>query len=93
MGKFDSGVKEYVMGVATVYNSFPVNWKGESDISCKQCRFFRTTSRTCALNDEVCEYPDKFVGSKCPLERYVESEEIFETADETPADGEDAPDV
>lgn len=76
MSKFDSGVKEYVTGMATVVNFFPVNWKGDADISCKQCRFFRTTSRSCALNDEVCEYPDKFVGSKCPLERIDETEQM-----------------
>lgn len=69
MPDFDSGVKSYITGVATVYVHFPVNWKGETDISCKQCRFFRTTSRSCALNDEMCAWPDKFVGSKCPLER------------------------
>lgn len=72
MPDFDSGVKAYVTGVATVYVHFPVSWKGDEDISCKQCRFFRVTSRSCALNDEVCEYPEKFVGSKCPLERVEE---------------------
>lgn len=75
MAGFDSGVKTYVTGTAIVVNHFPVSWKGEADISCKQCRFFRTTSRTCALNDEVCEYPDKFVGSMCPLKRDEEEPE------------------
>lgn len=73
MPNFDSGVKSYVTGVATVYVHFPVNWRDEEDISCKQCRFFRVTSRSCALNDEICAYPDKKVGDKCPL---VEVEDV-----------------
>lgn len=69
MPDFDSGVKGYVTGVATVFVKFPISWKGEEDISCKQCQFFRVTSRTCALNDKVCAYPEKKVGDWCPLER------------------------
>lgn len=69
MADFENGVKSYITGVANVVVHFPVSWKDEADVSCKQCRFFRVSSRTCALNDEICEYPDKFVGSKCPLER------------------------
>ena len=79
MGKFDSGVKGYVTGKATVYVHFPISWKGERDISCKQCKFFRVTSRSCALNDAVCAYPEKYVGDECPLdELVVDLDEEFE---------------
>lgn len=70
--RFDSGVKRYITGIATVVVHFPVDWKDNPDISCKQCRFFRTNSRSCALNDEICEFPEKFVGASCPLTRVDE---------------------
>ena len=96
MGKFDSGIKAFVTGVATVYVNFPVNWKDEADVSCKQCRFFRTTSRSCALNDCVCAYPEKYVAAECPLEEFVVNidEELegveCETKTDTPSDAESA---
>lgn len=64
---FDSGVKSYIVGKAEVINYFPVNERGEADISCRQCRFFRISSRSCALNNEVVAYPEKYVGAACPL--------------------------
>lgn len=67
MANFTSGVAKYVKAQATVEVSFPVDFNGNYDISCNQCRYFRRNSRTCGLNSEVCEYPDKYVGSKCPL--------------------------
>lgn len=65
---FDSGVASYITGKATVKNYFPVDAKGNADISCSQCFFFREASRRCGLNGEVCEYPNKYVGRECPLE-------------------------
>ena len=67
MANFDDGVAAYVYASATVHVAFPIDFKGNKDISCRQCKFFRSTSRTCALNDEVCAYPDKYVGQSCPL--------------------------
>lgn len=67
MANFESGVASYITGVATVRVSFPVDFKGNADISCRQCQFFRISARSCGLNGEICEYPDKYVGGQCPL--------------------------
>ena len=68
MASFDSGVAKYIHATATIKVTFPVDFKGNADISCYQCFFFRKNYRTCGLNGEICEYPEKFVGSYCPLE-------------------------
>jgi hypothetical protein len=65
---FDDGVKGYITMSATVFVHFPINWRDQEDVRCELCPFFRHTSRSCALNQEICEYPDKFRGSRCPLE-------------------------
>lgn len=65
--RFDSGVSGYMKGTATVSVYFPVDRKGVPDCSCRQCRFFRQQSRTCALNGEISAYPDHYVGQNCPL--------------------------
>lgn len=65
--RFGSGVSRYVKGTATVSVYFPVDRKGNPDCSCRQCRFFRQQSRTCALNGEISAYPDYYVGQNCPL--------------------------
>lgn len=67
MANFDSGVKHYIKAKATVEVSFPVDFKGNADISCYQCYYFRRTYQTCGLNGQICEYPNNYVGSKCPL--------------------------
>lgn len=63
----ESGVSGYINGYATVEVHFPVDLKGNADVNCRQCWYFRRTYSTCGLNGEVCEYPDKYIGSKCPL--------------------------
>lgn len=65
---FDSGVASYVHGKATVDVYFPVDGRGNADISCQQCFFFREASRRCGLTGQISEYPTKYVGSHCPLE-------------------------
>lgn len=75
MANFDSGVKTYIRGYATVEATFPVDWNGNADICCCQCRFFRRSSQSCALNGQICEYPSKYVGSYCPLELLEKREE------------------
>lgn len=67
MPDFDSGVTNYIHGQAIVYVDFPVDAKGNADVSCRQCYYFRTNSNSCALNGEVCAYPNKYVGANCPL--------------------------
>lgn len=64
---FDSGVKSYIVGTATVTVNFPVNWKGEPDVRCELCEFFSRTSRRCQINRAIVEYPEKYIGSLCPL--------------------------
>ena len=72
MANFESGVASYVHGRATVDVYFPVDQRGNADISCTQCFFFREASRRCGLNGEVSQYPSKYVGSNCPLEMVEE---------------------
>lgn len=62
-----SGVQGYVTGTATVTVNFPIDLHGNLDINCRQCWYFRRTYSTCGLNGQVCEYPGKYIGSRCPL--------------------------
>lgn len=68
MSIFESGVASYIHTTATVHVYFPIDVKGNPDISCKQCYYFRRASSSCALNGEICQYPDKYVGASCPLQ-------------------------
>lgn len=72
MSRFESGVTSYVHAQAVVDVFFPVDQKGNADISCSQCYFYRDMSKRCGLNGEVCQYPNKYVGSNCPLHRIDE---------------------
>jgi hypothetical protein len=67
MADFESGVSSYVMAEATVTVAFPVDHRGNADISCYQCYYFRRNYQTCGLNGEICQYPNRYVGSLCPL--------------------------
>ena len=72
MAQFESGIASYIEAHATVTVLFPVDWKGNADITCDQCYYFRRSYKTCGLNGEVCQYPSKYVGASCPLERVEE---------------------
>jgi len=72
MSDFETGVSGYVEAAATVRVFFPVDMRGNPDICCRQCYYFRTSSSSCALNGEICQYPNKYVGASCPLERVEE---------------------
>lgn len=74
MPNFDSGVAGYIHAQAVVDVFFPVDKKGEADISCNQCFYYRRSYQTCSLNGEVCAFPMKYVGANCPL-RNVDDEE------------------
>ena len=74
MPNFESGVASYVKAYAVVEVNFPVDDKGRSDISCKQCPFLSVTSRICQLNKKPIAYPDKFVGQFCPLQEIEDKE-------------------
>lgn len=72
MANFESGVASYIHAQAKVDVFFPVDARGNADISCNQCYYFRRSYRTCGLNGEVCQYPEKYVGASCPLEEVEE---------------------
>lgn len=74
MPQFQSGVSSYIKGRAIIEVSFPVDQRGNADISCSQCFMFRESSKRCGINYQVCEYPNKYVGSRCPLEMVEETE-------------------
>jgi hypothetical protein len=67
MAEFESGVKGYVIGEATVTVKFPIDWHGNEDVNCYQCYYFRRNYQTCGLNGEICQYPSKYIGASCPL--------------------------
>lgn len=64
---FETGVSKYVKGIATVENFFPVDDKGVAHLSCTHCRFYLRRNNECALNKELCHFPDHNLGDKCPL--------------------------
>ena len=68
MANFDSGVSSYIHATATVDVFFPVDDRGNADISCRQCYYYRDSQHRCGLNWEICEKPDRYVGSQCPLQ-------------------------
>lgn len=70
--EFPDGIASYIHAQAVVDVFFPVDDKGRADISCSQCYFFKEYSKRCGLNNEVCAYPNKYVGSSCPLVRVDE---------------------
>lgn len=67
--RFESGVSGYVVGKCEVTVYFPIDMKGNPDISCKQCPYYRRSSISCALNDKIIPFGEKFVGPYCPLRR------------------------
>lgn len=76
-GRFDSGVSGYVIGRCEISVAFPIDMRGEPDISCKQCPFYHNTSRRCGLTDKIVPYPEKFTAPTCPLRR----EEVIDAGD------------
>lgn len=67
MADFASGVASYIKAAATVEVGFPVDHKGNAEITCYQCPFYRRNYRNCGLNGAICEFPERYVGSHCPL--------------------------
>lgn len=78
MADFSNGVKGYITASATVHVTFPVDLKGNPDVCCAQCYYFVEARRKCGLNNEICEFPNKYIGSRCPLnfEKEIENESI-----------------
>lgn len=74
MANFDSGVSGYVKTAVTVYVNFPIDMRGRAAIACIHCPYLSNNQRICQLNKEIVNYPEKFVGDKCPLEEIKEGE-------------------
>jgi hypothetical protein len=72
---FDTGVKEYVRAYAVVEVAFPVSWKGKREVACKHCQFYVRVTQRCALNQQVVNYPEEYVGAACPLQIVEEEKE------------------
>ena len=68
MPNFDSGVTGYETRQAVVFNHFPIDKRGKLDLSCKQCKYFRPTYRTCGLTGDIVAFPEHNIGDTCPLE-------------------------
>ena len=67
MFEYGSGVSGYVKGFCMVEVHFPISLSGKADISCNQCPYYGRTSKTCQINKQVVNYPDKYIGGNCPL--------------------------
>lgn len=67
MAYFESGVKDYIKAYAVIEVCFPIDFKGNSDISCRHCPYLSSNERICQLNKEPVAYPKTNVGDKCPL--------------------------
>ncbi len=67
MANFESGVRGYIKTAATVTVGFPIDWKGNEHIACIYCPFLSSNNRLCQLNKSVVEFPERYVGSECPL--------------------------
>ena len=57
MPSFDSGVKAYITGECVVKIHFPVDWKGNAEMNCYQCKMFSRNNGICQLTKEISEYP------------------------------------
>lgn len=75
MSDFSSGVKAYITGEATVKVHFPIDFKDNAEVNCYQCKFFSRTNGICYLTKEISEFPQKYIGSRCPLDFSGEVEE------------------
>ena len=73
---FETNVYGYKYVSATVTVHFPVDRNGRVDARCVLCPKYRYSSRRCGLNEAICEYPEKYVGSECPfLDRLLEDDD------------------
>lgn len=72
MANFDTGVKRYIKTCAVVEVSFPVDWYDKAEIACKHCKFYVRATQRCGLNQEIVNYPERYVGEYCPLVEVTE---------------------
>ena len=76
MASFESGVKGYVKAQTVVTTYFPIDWKGNVEIACKHCNFFVRATQRCGLNQTIVNFPERFVGTECPLEQVEVKEDV-----------------
>lgn len=72
MANFDSGVKKYIKGRVTLEVGFPVDWRDNPEIACKHCNFYVRATQRCGLNQQIVNFPERYVGEYCPLEIVTE---------------------
>lgn len=72
MANFETGVQRYIIARATVETGFPVDWRGNAEIACKHCNFYVKATQRCGLNQQIINYPEKYVGEYCPLREVTE---------------------
>ena len=77
MARFESGVSRYIHASCTVTAHFPVDLKGNMDVRCSQCSFFRPSSRRCGLTGDLVEYPERYIGYTCPLIFELDEDELL----------------
>ena len=64
---FENGITSYVYGKAEVVVAFPVDKQGVPHVVCSQCYYHSESTNRCRLNNEVCAFPNKYIGGACPL--------------------------
>lgn len=72
MADFSSGVKRFIKARCVVEVSFPVDWKDNPEIACKHCNFFVRATQRCGLTQQIVNFPERYVGECCPLEKVTE---------------------
>lgn len=68
MSSLDNGVKAFLMTQTVITVGFPIGFSGQVEQNCFHCKFFTHSSGVCQLTKEVSEFPQRYVGSHCPLE-------------------------
>ena len=74
MPNFDTGIKAYIKATALVTTYFPIDFKGNTEVACKHCNYFVRATQRCGLNQQVVNFPEKYVGACCPLVMVEENE-------------------
>ena len=70
MGRFETGISDFVHFPITLDITFPIDRKGNPIIACEYCQLF--TGRRCTVTEEVIYGAEKYVGFHCPLKQTKE---------------------
>lgn len=66
---FETGVASYVTLRGEVVNNFPVDFNGNTHVTCAYCRYYSSTANKCRLTEEIIYGAQKYVGHDCPLNK------------------------